>query len=92
MGALVTILCESCGYSEQEHFMRGAGMVGPKPEYDIAPCYTCQVVKQIDISTKNISCNNCKSTLEPFDEDADWHKCPKCYKMTLRILFGGMWD
>ena len=52
MGALVTILCESCGYSEQEHFMRGVGMVGPKSEYDIAPCYNCQVVKQIDISTK----------------------------------------
>ena len=50
MGALVTILCESCGYSEKEHFMQGVGMVGPKPEYDIAPCYTCQVVKQIDIS------------------------------------------
>lgn len=91
MGSIINFLCEGCGYSK-DNIIVGCGMIAPKPEYDIAPCYTCGKVRRIDISKMSFYCNKCKTNLEPFDDELDSHKCPKCKKMTLRIFSGGIWD
>ena len=91
MGGIVHIFCDDCGYDRGRIFL-GCGSIGPKPEYEVAPCYKCRVVKHIDISESELFCKTCKSELELFDDDAKSYECPKCNKLTLRMLFGGMWD
>ena len=65
MGSTYSVECPKCSF-KRKSLSDGVGMAGPQYNMVCAPCFTCKLVRSINIASEELRCKKCNRELDPY--------------------------